>query len=92
MLEIVKKVKHLSMGKALNTIQDVAERVLSKRRWRQYLIDSSKDAKECDGLDGILLNGEYFDWREFTRKKDDMVKAYLRYFTDDELTLIANAM
>ena len=81
---IINKVKKLDLGHALNHIQDVAEQVLTEEEFQRYLIDSSKDADECDGMDGMLLNGRYFDWREFNWNKDQMVKSYLDYFTWDE--------
>lgn len=89
---IVKKVKAYDLGYSLNHIQDVAEQTLSKKRWHQYLIASNNDAEQCDGMDGLLLNGEYFDWRSFGPKKDNIVRAYLRYFTENELTKIALAL
>lgn len=92
MENILKKTKKLNMGQALNAIQDTAEKVLSKNRWQQYLVDSNADAEECDGMDGILLNGEYFDWREYGWNKNNIIKAYLRYFTENEIKQIALAM
>ena len=89
---IVKKVRPYDMGYSLNHIQDVAEQVLTPKRWTEYLIASNADANECEGMDGILINGEYFDWKEFGPHKERIVRAYLRYFTDDELVLIANAL
>ena len=91
-MTIYSKVKKLSMGEALNLIQDVAESVLSKKRWKQYLTASNKDADECDGMDGMLLNGEYFDWREFNWNKNAIINAFLRYFTEDEINKIDVAM
>ena len=93
MVEIIlKKVKGLDMGHSLNHIQDVAEKVLSKKRWHQYLVSSSQDAEDCEDMDGLLLNGEYFDWRSFGPQKNNIVRAYLRYFTEDEISKIALAL
>lgn len=89
---ILKKVKGLDMGHSLNHIQDVAEKVLSKKRWNQYLVSSSQDAEDCEDMDGLLLNGEYFDWRSFSPQKNNIVRAYLRYFTEDEISKIALAL
>ena len=89
---ILNKVKNLDMGYSLNRIQDVAEQVLSKKRWKQYLIASNQDAQECEDMDGMLLNGEYFDWRSFGPQKNNIVRAFLRYFTDDEIEKIALAL
>lgn len=86
---ILTKAKNLNMGQALNLIQDIAEKVLTKRRWRQYLVASNKDAQECEGMDGLLINGEYFDWKEFECKKNNIILAYLRYFTEDEIKIIS---
>lgn len=90
--KIIQKVKHLDLGNSLNHIQDVAERVLSPRKWTRYVAKSHKDYVSCEGMDGILLNGQYFDWKEFVIHKDDMVKAYLRYFDESDIQLIAEAM
>lgn len=86
---IVKKVKCYDMGYSLNHIQDAAEQVLSKKRWQEYLEASNSDADKCEGMDGILLNGEYFDWRSFGPQKNNIVRAFLRYFTDSEIEKIA---
>ena len=86
---ILTKLKKLNMGKSLNLLQDIAERVLSKRRWREYLIASSKDAQECEDMDGLLINGEYFDWKEFEFNKNNIIRAYLRYFTEEEVKEIS---
>ena len=92
MLEILKKVEKLDLGHALNHIQNTAEKVLSKRRWYQYLVASSKDAQECDGMDYLLINGQYFDWKEFGWNKNAIVMAFLEYFTNDEIKQIAVAL
>lgn len=89
---IIQKVKHLDLGNSLNRIQDVAEKVLTPRKWVRYVAKSHKDYVACEGMDGILLNGEYFDWKEFTYNKDNIVKAYLRYFDENDIRLIAKAM
>lgn len=89
---IVQKMKQYDMGHSLNHIQNTAEKVLTKKRWREYLLASNKDAQVCDGMDGILLNGEYFDWKEFGYRKNEIVKAYLRYFTEEEVQKIACAI
>lgn len=90
--KIIQKVKHLDLGNSLNHIQDVAERVLSLRKWTRYVAKSHKDYVACEGMDGIFLNGQYFDWKEFEIHKDDIVKAYLRYFDESDIQLIAEAM
>lgn len=89
---IIRKVKNLNMGAALNHIQDVAEQILSEERWDSFLIATNVDASECEGMDGMLLNGEYFDWREFEFKKNEIIRAFLRYFTYEEIASIAKAL
>ena len=86
---IVKKVKPYDMGYSLNLIQNAAAQVLCKKRWQEYAKASNSDAEKCEGMDGILLNGEYFDWRSFGPQKDNIVRAFLRYFTDKEIENIA---
>lgn len=86
---ILTKLKKLNMGKSLNLLQDIAERVLSKRRWREYLIASNKDVQECEGMDGLLINGRYFDWKEFETNKNSIIMAYLKYFTEEEVKEIS---
>ena len=78
----------IGFGKCLNFIQNIAECVLSKKEWKEYLIASNKDAQACDGMDGILLNGRYFDWRKFDSHCEEIVLAYLDYFNDAQLKLI----
>lgn len=47
-----------------------------------------KDFESCDGSDYLLLNGQYFDWKEFGPRYRDIVAAYLDYYTDAQLKLI----
>lgn len=81
-----------SFGFTLNHLQDVAEQVLSKKEFHTYLVKSSLDANMCEGMDGILLNGQYFDWRTFDFKQREIVSAWLDYFGEDQLMKIANAL
>lgn len=81
--------KSTSFGVILNRIQDKAEKVLSEKEWNNYLRASSKDADRCAGMDGILLNGHYFDWKEFEVNKKQIVSAYLDYFSEAQLGKIA---
>ena len=75
-------------GKCLNVIQDIAEKVLPKKEWLSYLKSSWEDAQACKGMDGVLLNGQYFDWRQFETHSREIVLAYLNYFSDEQLQLI----
>lgn len=75
-------------GKALNQIQGIAKDVLDEKAFDRYLEKSNKDARICDGMDCIVLNGKVFDWKEFRTKADQIVDAYLGYFTNVELQLI----
>ena len=79
-------------GKTLNYLQDVAEKVLTKREFNRYLKVSNRDIQECDGMDGILFNGQYFDWKEFNYKQREIVSAWLGYFSPDQLHKIAMAL
>lgn len=81
-----------NFGYTLNKLQDVAEQVLSKKEFRAYLVKSSLDADMCEGMDGILLNGQYFDWRTFEFKQREIVSAWLNYFDEEQLMKIANAL
>ena len=75
-------------GKCLNLIQSIAEYVLPSDEWERYLAAATQDAKECEGMDGLLLNGQYFDWKEFDYRCGEIVSAYLDYFNDTQLKLI----
>ena len=78
-------------GAVLNSIQDVACEHLTKKSVTRYHIKSNFDAQMCEGMDGIILNGRYFDWREFKSKAREIVNAYLDYFNERELeTILAN--
>lgn len=90
---ILKKINPKSdIGKILNHLQDVAEQVLSEKEFHKYLVKSCKDMDECEGMDGMLINGQYFDWREFNFKQCEMVYAWLGYFTDKQIARIGSAM
>lgn len=87
--KIIEQMKEFDyFGVALNVIQDSAEMNLPKKRFKQFLAASNKDYEACEGQDGILLNGEYFDWKQFTRRKDDIIAAFCRYFSEEELEKI----
>lgn len=79
-------------GAVCNYIQDVAETVLTNKEWNDYLLTSVADAETCNDMDGVLLNGQYFDWRECYTKIEEITKAYLDYFTDEQLERIENAI
>ena len=81
-----------NFGKTLNKLQDVAEKVLTKKEFHTYLVKSNLDADMCEGMDGILLNGQYFDWRTFEFKQREIVSAWLNYFDEKQLMKIANAL
>ena len=81
-----------NFGYTLNHLQDVAEQVLTKKEFNAYLVKSSNDANMCEGMDGILLNGQYFDWRTFEFKQKEIVSAWLNYFDEEQLMKIANAL
>lgn len=88
--QIISKMHTKTFGEAANEINDTAERVLSKAQFRKVLIKQNQDADDCEGMDGMFLNGEYFDWKQFEPRKDDMLRAFLRYFDTPQLELIAN--
>lgn len=75
-------------GAILNRIQDAAEAALPKRNFQAYLDKAERDANASEGIDGVLLNGQYFDWREFEPKRLQIVRAYMRYFSAGELNMI----
>ena len=79
-------------GYAANRIQDIAEKVLSKKEFRSYLIESNKDMEECDGMDGQLFNGQYFDWKVFETQSQNIINAFLDYFSENQLAKILGAM
>ena len=89
---ILAKVDISDWGKALNKIQDVAEEVLTEKEFVEYLHKTHRDNRACDGMDGQLFNGEYFDWKEFGYKQKEIVGAFLKYFSEDQLQKIANAL
>ena len=79
-------------GEILNHLQDVAEKALPKKEFNEYLRKSCADMGECDAMDGILINGYYFDWKEFNSKKVEIVTAWLSYFNEKQLIKIAQAL
>ena len=88
--QIIQKLGKLNFGKAANKINRVAQKVLPKAQFQRIVVKQNKDAEECDELDGALLNNEYFDWRVFETRRDDMIRAFLRYFDTPQLQLIAD--
>ena len=88
--QIIQKIGTRTFGKAANRINRVAQKVLPKAQFQRIVVKQNKDVKECDGMDGMLLNNEYFDWKEFETRRDDMTRAFLRYFDTQQLQLIAD--
>ena len=81
-----------SWGKICNQIQDAAEKALTTLQWNAYLHKANKDMGECDGSDFLVLNGQYFDWKEFESKKTEIVLAFLDYFTDVQIYRISKCL
>lgn len=79
-------------GKCLNKIQDVAEKVLTPQQWNTFLIRSNHDAEECEGSDFLMINGHFWDWREFDYKGGEIVFAFLDYFTEPQLKRILKSL
>lgn len=75
-------------GATLNLIQDIAIGNLPTKSVKRYVERASDDAGKCEGMDCILLNGRVFDWREFSRRGEEIISAYLDYFNEDELRII----
>ena len=86
------EVERSQWGYGANKIQDVAEQVLSKKDFKDYLIQSNKDMNACDGQDGILFNGRYFDWKLFDSHGPIILGAFLDYFSDKNLERIYLAL
>ena len=79
---------HGGWGAILNRIQDAAEIALPKKNFETYLKKANIEQEKTEGSDGVLFNGEYFDWREFDSKRLEIVRAYMRYFSESELNMI----
>lgn len=80
----------LGWGVACSRIQDVAFDVLTDKELIKITKNSQKDFDECDGSDFLVMNGKYFDWKEFGYRYRDIIAAYLDYYTNDQLKLIAS--
>ena len=74
-----------NFGKILNYLQDIAEECFSEKAFKRYLINSSRDASECEDLDGILLCGDYYDWKEYDYRRNTIIRSWLKYFNENEL-------
>ena len=77
-------------GKACNQIQDAAYEVLTTAQWNSIILRQGRDLTECDGSDFLIMNGQFFDWKEFKTKETDIILAYLSYFTEPQLEKIFN--
>ena len=91
---IIDKVKNYSTkwGAILNHIQDVASKKLTIMEWATYMQKANEDKDKTKDQDGVLFNGEYFDFHEFTSKRLDIVRAYLRYFNERQLQQILGGL
>lgn len=75
-------------GPACNQIQDAAYKVLSVKDWNDVSSRVGEDLELSEGSDFITMNGHYFDWKEFDRRKVDIVYAYLLYYSSEQLVKI----
>ena len=85
---IIQKLGKKDFGEAANKINEIAKKVIEKKEFARITRNQQKDLDECDGMDGMLLNNEYFDWKEFETRKNDMIRAFLRYFDIFQLQVI----
>ena len=79
-------------GDACNVIQDVADKHLSTKAWNAYIIQAAKDMAECEESDFLVMNGKYWDWKEFGPCATEIVNTFLDYFGDADLEIIAQHM
>ena len=79
---------NFTWGKILNKIQNVMLSCLDNEASNKILEREMEDTQLTEGMDCIIFNGQYFDWREFNTRKIDIVLAYLDYFNSNELELI----
>lgn len=70
-------------GPILNAIQDVAAVAVSTRAWNAYVAMSNNDIEECEDMDGIMIHGDYYDWKEASVRKWDHVRSWCKYFNSD---------
>lgn len=64
-------------GAIFNYIQNTAEKVLTKKEFNKFLEITGNEFEQCDGQDGQLVNGVYYDWKEFQTKRDEMVCGFI---------------
>lgn len=86
--DFVKKVDTKDWANTLNHLQEVAEESLEEKDYHSFLKKQSKDMKDCEGMDCLYLNGQAFDWKEFSYKGKEIVLAFLDYFTEPQLDLM----
>lgn len=79
-------------GTILNDLQDIACEKLPKKSVDRFLKESNADAKKCEDMDCILLNGKVFDWRVFETEAPQIIEAFLDYFTEEELEIIGKEL
>lgn len=77
-------------GHACNQIQNAAFHTLPLSEWNGVALRQEKDIQDCEGSDYLIMNGQYFDWKEFEIKEVAIIMAYLSYFTDLQLKKILN--
>jgi len=79
-------------GAILNELQDIACDNLPQKSVNRFLKASNADAQKCEDMDCILLNGQVFDWRLFDTHGEEIINAFLDYFTQEELEIIGNKL
>lgn len=76
-----------NFGEWANLIQDIASEVpsMTDDHWNMIYDRMKADCDATEGQDGILINGSYYDWKQFDTQRNDMIRDYLKYFDDQTL-------
>ena len=87
LMTLVELNKKNSFGEWANLIQDIACDLptMTDDHWDLIYNRMQSDVDVTEGTDGVLINGTYYDWKEFTTKRNDMIRDYLGYYDDKTL-------
>ena len=79
-------------GKWADLIQDIASELptMTKEHWDEIYAHMKTDIDACEGQDGTLINGNYYDWREYTTRRNEILRSFLDYFDDETLKGVFN--
>lgn len=81
-------------GKWADIIQDIASGLptMTTEHWNEIYEHMKADIDACEDQDGTLINGTYYDWRQYGMYRNDILRSFLDYFDDETIKGVFNQL